>query len=88
MVDSGVTAMTVEGGTGNRVLEEVARRPGCSLEDVIKACPDLSWSQIFLEIDRLSRIGTIALKLEGVGRYRIWSTRPAWNILEEQGRKE
>lgn len=75
MVEHGVLAMTVEGTSGNRVLEEVVKTPGCLLEDVIRACPDLSWNQILLEVDRLSRTGMIALKLEGVGCYRIWSNK-------------
>lgn len=75
VVENGVAAMTVEGTTGNRVLEEVVKTPGCLLEDVIRACPDLSWNQVLLEVDRLSRTGRIALKLEGAGCYRIWSNK-------------
>ena len=75
MVENGVATMTVEGATGNRVLEEVVKTPGCLLEDVIRACPDLSWNQILLEVDRLSRTGRIALKLEEAGCHRIWSNK-------------
>jgi hypothetical protein len=75
MVDNGVIAMAVVDVIGSRILEEVAKTPGLSIDDIVTACPHLSWNQIFLEIDHLSRIELITLKLEGTGRYRIWPTK-------------
>ncbi len=37
------------------VLEE--RGTACSLDDVTQLCPDLTWNQVFLAIDFLSRTG-------------------------------
>ena len=53
----------------DRILETVSQMPGCLLEEVVVACPDLSWNQVFLEVDRLSREGRICLTPKGTGRY-------------------
>jgi hypothetical protein len=54
-----------------RVMEVVTHNPGCLLEDVALACSDLSWNQVFSEVDRLSRIGQIRLMREGFDRYAL-----------------
>ncbi len=49
----------------------IARHPGCSLDDLLVACPTLTWNQIFLEVDRLSRAGRLRLMLSGRNRYML-----------------
>jgi hypothetical protein len=44
---------------------------GCRLEVLVRQCPDLTWNQIFLELDRLSRTGEIRLRRRGAGDYVI-----------------
>ena len=44
---------------------------GCLLEDLIRQCPDLTWNQIFLELDRLSRTGEVRLRLRGACQYVV-----------------
>jgi hypothetical protein len=61
----------------DRILEEVSRAPGCSLEDLVLACPELSWNQMFARVDTLSRRRHIRLTHEGAGRYRLWPRRSA-----------
>jgi hypothetical protein len=63
---------------GRRVMEVVSRSPGCNLDEVMKECPDLTWNQVFLEVDRLSRDGYVTLKLEQRGRY---SVRPVERVV-------
>ena len=53
----------------DRILETVSQLPGCLLEEVVMACPDLSWNQVFLEVDRLSREGRLCLTPKGMGLY-------------------
>jgi predicted nucleic acid-binding Zn-ribbon protein len=36
-----------------------------------KSLSDLSWSQVFLEVDRLSREGQVLVTLDTGGRYMI-----------------
>jgi hypothetical protein len=54
-----------------RVMDVVTHNPGCLLEEVVLACPDLSWNQVFLEVDRLSRNGQIRLRRQGMSLYRL-----------------
>ncbi len=65
--------MSREMDVTERILKAVVKAPGCRMEDVVFGCPDLPWNQIFLEVDRLSRAGTLLLKLEGRGLYTLWS---------------
>jgi len=55
----------------DRILETIAHHPGCCLDDVARVCPELTWNQIFLEVDRLSRAGRLRLALIGPGRYAV-----------------
>ena len=45
------------------------------------ACPDLTWNQIFFELDNLSRSGHVWIKLEGRGIYMI-------NLAAEEATKK
>jgi hypothetical protein len=53
------------------VLEVVFRSPGCDLEELVLECPELTWNQIFLEVDRLSREGCVILNLLRPGHYSV-----------------
>lgn len=53
------------------IVETVARFPGCCLDDLVRLCPELTWNQIFCEVDRLSRAGHVRLMLIGPGRYLL-----------------
>ena len=51
-----------------RVQSELENVPtGCTIEALVDLCPDLTWNQIFLAIDHLSRSGLIRLT-RGCGR--------------------
>jgi cytochrome oxidase assembly protein ShyY1 len=52
------------------VLEQ--RGTACLLEEVPQLCPDLTWNQVFLAIDYLSRTGQVAVStLDGGQGYRV-----------------
>ncbi len=53
----------------DRILDELQRMPGCDLDTLTKNLPDLSWSQIFLEVDRLSREGVVLVTFGLERRY-------------------
>ena len=46
---------------GDRILEVVRTNPDCSLEEVVQQLPDLRWSDVFMEVDRLNRLGRLRL---------------------------
>ena len=39
----------------DRVLEVVRTNPHCSLDEVVQQLPDLHWSDVFMEVERLNR---------------------------------
>ena len=53
------------------VLEVIVRSPGSMLDDIALQCPDLTWNQIFIAIDRLSREGMLTLTPTGRGLYTV-----------------
>jgi hypothetical protein len=55
----------------NRILGEVKRTHGCDLDTLTKSLSDLSWSQVFNEVDRLSRRGRVLVTFGIEGRYMI-----------------
>jgi hypothetical protein len=57
--------------TTQAVMNVVLRSQGCELEEIVHDCPGLTWNQVFLEIDRLSREGDVILNLQQPGRYSV-----------------
>ena len=51
----GASAVNVESTLADRILQAVSEAPGCRIEDVVGQFPDLTWTQIFRELGRLSR---------------------------------
>ena len=63
--------MTSHTPVTDRILGQVQRTHGCDLDMLAKSLSDLSWSQVFLEVDRLSREGQVLVTLDTGGRYMI-----------------
>ena len=53
----------------HRVLEQVGT--DCSMEEVMTLCPELTWNQVFIAIDYLSRAGQVRVTLDGDRTYRV-----------------
>lgn len=49
----------------------------CALEDVTGLCPELTWNQVFLAIDYLSRTGQVRVTLDPDRTYRVQASRAA-----------
>ena len=52
-------------GVANQILEIVKAHPGCGLDELTSLLPDFSWSEIFVEVDRMSRAGQLRLTRTG-----------------------
>ena len=63
--------MSNHSDTTQTVMKIVSLLPNSDLEHLIVACADLTWNQVFLELDRLSRSGQIVLNQVGPGRYSV-----------------
>lgn len=57
----------------HRVLEQLGT--DCSMEEVMNLCPELTWNQVFLAIDYLSRAGQVRVTLDGDRTYRVQAHR-------------
>jgi hypothetical protein len=64
--------MSQLGTVAERILDAVHRAPGCQLDDLVLRLPQLTWNQVFLEVDRLSRTGQVRMTVMGKGTYTIW----------------
>ena len=53
----------------HRALEEYGK--DCSMEEVVGLCPDLTWNQVYLAIDYLSKTGMIRVSLDPDRTYTI-----------------
>jgi len=49
----------------------------CPMEEIMGLCPELTWNQVFLAIDYLSRTGQIRMTLDSGRTYRVETTRAA-----------
>ena len=55
----------------DQVIDIVHRTHACDFEDVTRQCTNLTWNQVFLAVDRLSRSGEIMLVPRGRGTYTV-----------------
>ncbi|MGZ8382011.1 MAG: hypothetical protein ACXWWH_10535 [Nitrospira sp.] len=53
----------------HRALEELDTE--CSMEEVMTLCPELTWDQVFIAIDYLSRAGQVQVTVDGDRTYRV-----------------
>jgi len=51
----------------DRILETLRRAPVCELDDLELRLLYLTWNQVFLVIDRLSRVEQVRLTAKGLG---------------------
>ena len=55
------SAMRPQATIGERILELVSANPDCTMDEVMQQLPELSWSDVFLEVERLARVGQLRL---------------------------
>jgi len=55
----------------HQIHDVIRQSPNSDPEEIVLACSDLTWNQVFLELDRMSRLGQVVLKKERPGRYRV-----------------
>jgi hypothetical protein len=60
----------------DQVIDLVHRARACDLEAITRHCPNLTWNQVFLAVDRLSRRGELRLVSRGRGLYTVIFRQP------------
>lgn len=58
----------------DKILEAVRKGDGEDLDTLTRNLPDLTWYQVFSEIDRLRRTGQILVTCKPGGRYSLQVT--------------
>jgi len=53
----------------DQVIDSMLHIGTCTLEDVARRCPNLTWNQVFLVVDHLSRTGRAKLMPAKGGSY-------------------
>ena len=53
------------------IIEKLRRSGSCCLDDVVMYLPNLSWREVFLAVDRMSRDGRLLLRQLGYSTYQI-----------------
>lgn len=59
--------MLQQATAADQILEVVRAHPDCTLDELTQRLQELTWSDIFLEVDRLSRTGELLLTHSGIG---------------------
>lgn len=61
----------------DQVREQLEQRgTACPLEEVMELCPELTWNQVFLAIDYLSRTGEVRVTMDVGKTYTVQTYRP------------
>ena len=53
------------------VIEMLQTTGPCCLDDVVRYLPNLSWGEVFVAVDRMSRDGRLLLRQLGYSTYQI-----------------
>jgi len=61
--------MTQHATVEDQMIDILHRADAFDLEEITRQCTGLSWNQVFLAVDRLSRIGEVMLVPRGRGSY-------------------
>jgi hypothetical protein len=60
-----------------RLLDIVRKKKMCDLDELILECTSYSWTDVFLEVDQLSRSGELRLLCKKAGEYAVTLPRAA-----------
>jgi hypothetical protein len=52
------------------------RGTACPLEEIMELCPELTWNQVFLAIDHLSRTGQVRVMIDVGKTYTVQAYHP------------
>ena len=65
----------------DQVRERLEQRgTACPLEEVMELCPELTWNQVFLAIDYLSRTGEVRVTMDVGKTYTVEAYRPVATV--------
>ena len=65
----------------DQIIDTVNKVPDCRIEELVSLIPDLTWFQLFREVNRLSRTGHVRLVLDGRGIFTVRSVNESLGKL-------
>jgi len=68
--------MALQTTVEDQVIGVLHRTHTCDLEEITRQCTNLTWNQVFLAVDRLSRSGELRLVPRGRGLYTVIFRQP------------
>lgn len=69
--------LPIDASVQEEFIIDVLQRTGpCCLDDLVSYLPNLSWGEVFVAIDRMSRDGRLALRKRGYSTYQITLRSP------------
>jgi hypothetical protein len=60
-----------ENNLRKRIFRIVRKNKMCDLDELILECTSFSWTDVFLEVDQLSRTGELRLLSKKTGEYTV-----------------
>lgn len=69
--------LSTENELRKEVLRVVRKKKTCDLDELIQECTSFTWTQVFLEVDQLSRSGDLSLHCKKSGEYTVTLPRAA-----------
>ena len=66
-----------ENNLRKRIFRIVRKNKICDLDELVLECTSFSWTDVFLEVDQLSRSGELRLLSKKAGEYTVTLSRPA-----------
>ena len=66
-----------ENNLRKRIFRIVRKNKMCDLDELILECTSFSWTDVFLEVDHLSRSGELRLLSKKTGEYTVTLPRAA-----------
>lgn len=60
-----------------RILRIVRKNKICDLDELILLCTSYTWTQVFLQVDQMSRSGELRLLCKRAGEYAVSLPRAA-----------
>jgi hypothetical protein len=61
--------LPIQSDLRKQVLRIVRKQKACDLDELILKCTSYSWTDVFLEVDELSRSGELCLLSKKAGEY-------------------
>lgn len=63
--------MLIHTSTEKVVIDMLQRTGPCSLDDLVRSLPYLTWGEVFVAVDRMSRNGRLWVRQLGYSTYQI-----------------